>query len=85
MRNTRLFWIKRFYQIDKPMQAALLHEQFILLTSTISGGLANEAVFLDWYLALKIRFKPEVGIDFMFSNDGSKYQKSLASHRRERG
>ena len=68
------------------MQAPLVHEEFYSAPiSRVWEALTNEAAMRDWYFPQLISFKPQVGFDFVFSNDGSPYQKTWQVTRMEEG
>lgn len=68
------------------MHAPLIQEEFYSSPiRRVWQALTVEGAMRDWYFPQLISFKPEVGSDFVFSNDGSPYQKQWRVSRVEQG
>ena len=68
--------------MEAPLVSEYVYENPI---SQVWEALTDEAAMREWYFPQLISFKPEVGFDFVFSNDGSAYQKAWQVTRVEEG
>jgi uncharacterized protein YndB with AHSA1/START domain len=72
--------------MDRPMESPLVHEEsYSALISQVWEALTDEADMRNWYFPQLINFKPEVGFDFVFTNDGCPYQKAWQVTQVEEG
>jgi uncharacterized protein YndB with AHSA1/START domain len=62
--------------MDNPMETPFYLEQvYDASIQQVWQALTDEHKMRDWYFPQLIKFKPVVGFEFVFSNDGSPFQK----------